>query len=243
MTIRLLVANGCSFTWGDELAERDHAWPHVLGRQLGVDVVNLGICGGSNRRMVRTTVAALPGIAAERGLPAASVLYLVMWASVERFEFFDPDDTDAGGRSPWLPGDERWHRVLPWAARRRDRISRMFYRHMYSDQGAIETFLADWVLAQSFLELSGFRYGFLAARPLLRGFDPPQRLLRLLDPAHVLGGAAGMDQYAMQEVTMGRHEYGPRGHPLTAAHLEYTRTVITPWVTGLPGMTAGGTAA
>lgn len=55
--IRLLVANGCSCTRGEELSDPlTQAWPVVLAGLLGVNYVNLGRDGSFNRRIVRSTV-------------------------------------------------------------------------------------------------------------------------------------------------------------------------------------------
>jgi len=51
-----ILANGCSFTEGHNLADPQLAWPYQLGKILNQDVVNLAIGGGSNDRIYRTTV-------------------------------------------------------------------------------------------------------------------------------------------------------------------------------------------
>ena len=51
-----LLTVGDSFTFGDELADRNVAWPFLLGKQLGYEVTNLGKPGSGNTRMVRHAV-------------------------------------------------------------------------------------------------------------------------------------------------------------------------------------------
>lgn len=51
-----ILANGCSFTEGYNLANPQLAWPHRLGKILNQEVVNLAIGGSSNDRIYRTTV-------------------------------------------------------------------------------------------------------------------------------------------------------------------------------------------
>jgi len=48
-----LVTLGDSFVHGDGLANRDQAWPYLLGNRIGVDVVNLGLSGSGNDRIFR----------------------------------------------------------------------------------------------------------------------------------------------------------------------------------------------
>jgi len=53
----ILFTTGCSFTYGEELENRNLAWPYVLGKLLNVDkIINKGICSGSNDYIVRTTL-------------------------------------------------------------------------------------------------------------------------------------------------------------------------------------------
>lgn len=52
----ILFTSGCSFTYGEELGDRQFAWPFVLGKLLNCDVINKGICSGSNDYIIRTTM-------------------------------------------------------------------------------------------------------------------------------------------------------------------------------------------
>lgn len=59
-----LIAAGCSYTYGHGLPDchtpPDHpgpnpskfAWPHLLGELTNRDVINLAVCGGSNKQIV-----------------------------------------------------------------------------------------------------------------------------------------------------------------------------------------------
>lgn len=61
----MLLTNGCSFVWGDELEGYDTDPPshhhltftHLLAQRLEMDYVNLGTCGASNQKIFRDTVA------------------------------------------------------------------------------------------------------------------------------------------------------------------------------------------
>jgi len=61
----ILYANGCSYTSGCELEgpnvgdsqyNKDRAWPSILAKKLGAKVINESKAGGSNDRIVRTTL-------------------------------------------------------------------------------------------------------------------------------------------------------------------------------------------
>lgn len=73
MKFNKIYANGCSFTcagglnWPecqkiyknylniDIINHMDFAYPNILSKKLGVDIINESVCGGSINRMVRTT--------------------------------------------------------------------------------------------------------------------------------------------------------------------------------------------
>ena len=48
-----IYANGCSFTYGDELTDPYSAWPYRLADRLGWEVHNMGQSGCSNTSIVR----------------------------------------------------------------------------------------------------------------------------------------------------------------------------------------------
>ena len=52
-----LYFNGCSHTWGDDLADpATQSWPAVLSQQLGCNFVNDSQSGGTNDRIKYRTV-------------------------------------------------------------------------------------------------------------------------------------------------------------------------------------------
>lgn len=51
----MILTNGCSFTEGYDLPDRESTWPFRLGKIINKPVVNLALGGGSNERIFRTT--------------------------------------------------------------------------------------------------------------------------------------------------------------------------------------------
>jgi hypothetical protein len=51
-----LYFNGCSHTYGDDLANRDQAWPAVIAKQLGFEFLNDSVSGGTNDRIMYRTI-------------------------------------------------------------------------------------------------------------------------------------------------------------------------------------------
>jgi hypothetical protein len=109
----ILYANGCSLTEGSELGNKQfgwdekkfgvatsrtysaltpqhyahmeyHAWPAVLARSLGMEVLNEGLGGSSNERIARTTISAV-GKLLKTHKPE-DIFVIVGWTAYERFE-------------------------------------------------------------------------------------------------------------------------------------------------------------
>jgi hypothetical protein len=58
----MLVTNGCSFVWGDELDgyednQHEHlAFPYLLSKHLDIPLTNLATCGACNQKIFRDTI-------------------------------------------------------------------------------------------------------------------------------------------------------------------------------------------
>lgn len=78
----MILLNGCSFTYGDELSDPDNQrWGTHLGKLLDKDIHNLSAPGASNSRIYRTTMSFL----AENDLTELEGM-IVMWSAFERVE-------------------------------------------------------------------------------------------------------------------------------------------------------------
>lgn len=76
----MIYAIGDSFTYGDELASQDLAWPSVLGKKLGKEIVNKGRPASGNTRMVKRTIDAVMDNAE---------MIIIGWSDCNRVEFGD----------------------------------------------------------------------------------------------------------------------------------------------------------
>jgi hypothetical protein len=83
----LLLANGDSFTYGYELPNKYDAWPYVLGKTLNFDVINYGICSGSNDYIRRTTLEYL----LSNNPKPEEIFVIIGWSSEIRWEGFLDD--------------------------------------------------------------------------------------------------------------------------------------------------------
>lgn len=74
-----ILAVGDSFTYGYELADRQQAWPFLLGNMIDADVTNLAVPGSGNTQIVRNIVEHATDYD----------LVVVGWSSPGRIEFAD----------------------------------------------------------------------------------------------------------------------------------------------------------
>jgi Family of unknown function (DUF6071) len=232
MTVRLLVANGCSYTRGAELADPSReAWPAVLAARLGVPVVNLACDGGSNRRIVRSTVEHLRRVCAQHAVAPAETLVLCMWTGLARGECHRRG-RDRGNR-PDLPHEEHWHRLGRWRVDEGDQASEAYFRSLWDEEGATVDTLTDWLLLDAYLRAHGavaryaFAWNVLPARPSRQA----RGLYAEIDAGTVYGGAVSSAGVSFYDLVAGRFETGALYHPLAPAHA-YLAGEFDRWLRG-----------
>lgn len=218
--IRLLVANGCSFTRGAELGDPGStAWPAVLASRLGVPVANLGSDGGSNRRIVRTTVGVLDQVCGEFGVPVEETLVLCMWTCATRGEYHVRRRRDRGNR-PDLPYETDWRRLGPWSMEEEGSAANVHFRSMWSKEGGTINLLTDWVLLDTYLRSRGALARYAYAWNVLPSKMPAEAagLFTQLERTSVYGNTFDSSETSFQNSTRDRFRLGPGLHPLEAAH-------------------------
>lgn len=89
----LLLTNGCSFTWGDELpgwennTHQRHTFAFKLSQKLGMEYENIATCGAGNDKIFRDTLTRI-----RQKNPPTHVA--VMWSAVGRLELFEKKSVD-----------------------------------------------------------------------------------------------------------------------------------------------------
>lgn len=227
---KLLIANGCSVTLGTECDKpaRD-SWPAVLADLLGLPLANLACNGGSNRRLVRTTVSNLDRVCRDAGVEVSDALVMCMWTGLDRSEYFRPRKPDPGGnldRRPDLPYEAQWFRIGAWRVDE-DEGTAAYYRHLSDDTGATVNWLLDWLTLDGFLRARGATARYAYAWHLLQCFkNRPEgevsELLELLDPATIYGGQVWTEGTSFHDINVAAgFAFGPNGHPLAEAHANF----------------------
>ena len=92
----MLLTNGCSFVWGDELegydqsppAHNHHTFTHKLANKLGVEYVNLATCGACNSKIFRDTMHYL------RNCDKYPTHMVILWSAFQRGEIAENHSDD-----------------------------------------------------------------------------------------------------------------------------------------------------
>ena len=101
----MLLTNGCSFAWGDELpgcedappTHWDYNFTSICAKELGIESANISCCGAGNDKIFRDTVAFLNGMRynvpchySSKKAENEPVTHLsIMWSAPKRSEVFE----------------------------------------------------------------------------------------------------------------------------------------------------------
>jgi len=208
--IKKLLAIGDSFTYGSELKDFSMAlpsvvsWPYILGNQLGYNVVNRGVVGSGNIKMVRTLV--------EENINEYD-LVIIAWSGFDRIELADE-------YSVWgthVGANKSNYRITEPAVEFRGTIIDYFNRHHNDDYLYRQQYLVQIILAQNYLKCHKKNYVMLDAflnHTFLGRADPKNKdLIDQIDTTHFLG----WPNESMLEWTA-KVPYGPGKHFLEEGH-------------------------
>lgn len=87
---------GDSFTYGEELENRNQSWPNLLAKQLGATLNDTSQRGSSNQRIVYHTT---------KHYADNYDLYLIAWSEYSRFTFYKSDTNVETAFTPQLTHD------------------------------------------------------------------------------------------------------------------------------------------
>jgi hypothetical protein len=205
--IKNILAVGDSFTYGEELDNRDHAYPYYLAKGFKATVVNLAQPSGGNTQMIRKAIDYIVG-----GEPVD--LVLLGWTSPGRMEF-----ADANGVFdiwPGYGGDLFRRDGQDW------RLELLDYINKHHDPKYLYTkYLLDIIMMQSFLQSRDVKYimtTVVSNEYYHKTFHNDDAVLhKQIDTQYFLG----WPNEGMAEWTHGCKK-GPRGHFLEEGHRKVT---------------------
>ena len=186
--------------WFDEetnqiipLTPSKFAWPALLGQQLGQDVVNLSLIGGSNDRIFR--------IAMTESMKNDYDLIICAWTAIARFDFYYKDrELPFTANCPWVLDNHPWLKT--------------FLVDHYNEEQMLERWTAEVVALESYFKLKGQQYLFLNSTNqwfYLTGTQYRQSSARDYFIKHI-----DKDHYILEDmhyITCNAPR-GPGGHPL-----------------------------
>ena len=136
----MIYCFGDSFTFGDELADRNDAWPGVLNQMTDHIVVGIAKPGASNSWICNKVI--------QKCLEQKPQLAIIAWTTTDRYEFFDENNNSL-------------------CINVNDGITNTFVKQLYSEYHNVGGKFLEWVcqaiLLQNFLENQGIPYRFVHA--------------------------------------------------------------------------------
>lgn len=203
--MKKILAIGDSFTYGEELDNLENAWPYILGKKLGCQIINKGIPGSSNYKMLRCIV--------ESDIRDID-LVIIAWSHFDRVEVSD----EAGIYEIWPGGERKGPRK---EAHWRGTIIDYFSRH-HDDDYLYRQYLTYIILSQAYLQFQDKKYimldsfgNHLDAR---RHHPNNQNLIKKIDTTYFLGWPnESMLEWTIHSLTP--VPAGPGGHFLDEGHL------------------------
>ena len=203
--MKKILAIGDSFTYGDELDDVTNGWAYLLAKKLQCQIINRGVCGSGNIKMVRSLV--------EEKIDDYD-LVVIAWSGFDRIEFAD----EYGVWESWPGSNKNVFRIPEKTTKFRGTV--IDYINRYHDENYLyqQQYLVQVILAQSYLKYHQKNYIMLDAiinhKSPLRFDEKNQSLISKIDTDRFLG----WPNESMQEWTQGV-PLAPRLHFLEEGHM------------------------
>ena len=133
----ILYTNGCSFTWGDELSNRNSRYASLLANKLNCKLVDLSMNGSSNERILRTTFDYLQ----DPKTDLENLIVVIGWSGISRTEIYN----------------NGWDTITPTMIGTDERATE-YYTHIQSEQQDNLNFYYQVLILQMWLEKHNVKY-------------------------------------------------------------------------------------
>ena len=217
-----LYANGCSLATGCEAVAEEHinyekSFPNMIADTLGWEHLNAALPGGSNQRIVRTTIYFVEKWLEENKSPD-DLFVLISWTGTDRLEISH--------------GNDRYHLLVhDLDTEIYNNIPRLVRRHYESYLAAVDNResinLQNVLLMQSFLKNNNINYLFLNGIDewTKKFLEHDQIIYNALDKQHYLDG--GRDRGFMRQWLRNQgFPYAPEGHFREDAYAAYASMIV-----------------
>ncbi len=132
-----LYFNGCSHTWGDDLADpARQAWPALISARLGCDFLNNSVSGGTNDRIMYQTI---------KHADQFDKFYIA-WTYTTRFTRYRPDNNFEINFNPSFKNTlyEKNSEFVDYAT--------LHYKYWYNELYSFKIWLQNIILLQRYLD-------------------------------------------------------------------------------------------
>tara|TARA_R100000231_G_scaffold139540_1_gene121165 strand:- start:483 stop:1178 length:696 start_codon:yes stop_codon:yes gene_type:complete len=171
---KLLITNGCSFTYGDELSRRNHeAFPYLLALKHNIPVNNLAYNGKSNEAIVRTTLEFM----LDSDLSKIDPIFIIGWSGIARKEFYS---------------DGKWSKITPTQVAV-NKLAEVHYMYLQSNKQDNLEFFNHTLLLQLLFESKNYQYFFF-------NIDDGQVLQNIKNGGSIKGSNKFSDNYNLNHI-------------------------------------------
>jgi hypothetical protein len=199
----MIYTIGDSFTYGDELPDRNNAWPFLLGKEFNVPVTNLGRGGSGNTRIVKRVIDAAYKDDAE--------LIIIAWTGPGRIELFTHSPINV-----WPGAQPRISHPLD-----QDAVRLLTLSHTKGwDIWSYRKWIRDIILCQNLLENQNKKYLMMVTWHDWEPNETTQDLWDKVNLKYFLGhpSTSNTPYYETFCSWHGDCPRGPGGHPLELGH-------------------------
>jgi len=143
--------NGCSFTYGDDLANPgEQSWPVLVSNELHAEFLNDAVSGGTNQRTVYKTIFNKNHYD----------YFVIAWTFYTRFTQYNPVDNFEINFNPGLQIDPSLHNSADLKKNflKYKNFGELYYKHWYNELYEFKKWLQQILLLQSFFKSHQKKY-------------------------------------------------------------------------------------
>lgn len=137
-----LYFNGCSHTFGDDLKDKNYAWPSLISKSLSCEFVNDAVSGGTNDRIMYRTI---------KHAHSFDKFYIA-WTYTSRFTRYRSDNNHDVNFNPQLKHN------LYGSKLEFEKYGRLHYVFWHNELYSFKLWLQNIVLLQRFFDSIGKSY-------------------------------------------------------------------------------------
>jgi Family of unknown function (DUF6071) len=209
----LMFANGCSMTMGAELAEPDKsAFPAIVAKHFGCELLNLAHGGSSNCRILRTSLVWIAEYLRDGGKPE-DLFVLIGWTAPDRREFgLSEEEGTADPNLFWR--NIHIHHQLADATPDLIQLRKLIVRSFWCDRESMTRFLVAANSLQGVLKSHGIDYCFVHAMPICNVHPELSALAGVIDTSRFFSFLEPQSDFLSRSRDPWRVPIGPLKHPL-----------------------------